>query len=86
MSGGNGTKYVTLVGDKNVHLYAESENTVCGIPIPIASGAEWTYAEPEKVCAACTKIKDKADDVLEAVAEPEPEPEPEPAPKAKAKK
>jgi hypothetical protein len=56
---GNGQKYVTLVGDKNVHLYAESEDTVCGIPIPIASGAEWTYVKPDKVCKACTKETEK---------------------------
>jgi hypothetical protein len=56
----NGTKYVALVGDKNVHLLADGERTECGIPIPIASGAEWTYAEPEKVCAACTKTETKA--------------------------
>jgi hypothetical protein len=58
---GNGAKYVSLVDDQNVHLYAETEATVCGIPVPVAGGAEWTYAEPAKVCAACTKAADKAD-------------------------
>ena len=60
MSGGNGQKYVSLLDDKTTHLYAETEATVCGIPIPVAGGAVWTYAEPEKVCPACSKAEDKA--------------------------
>lgn len=89
---GNGAKYVTLTDDKNVHLYAETEATVCGIPIPVASGASWTYAEPDKVCAACTKTADKAEKATEERAPFEegvdmPFAAPEPvAPKAKAKK
>lgn len=63
MSGLNGTKYVTLVDDKNVHILADGERTACGIPIPIAGGAEWTYAEPEKVCVVCSKAEDKAADL-----------------------
>jgi hypothetical protein len=70
MSGLNGQKYVTLVDDKNVHLYAETEATVCGIPIPVASGAEWTYAEPEKVCKACDKNATTYEDARDL---PEPE-------------
>ena len=65
MSGGNGAKYVTLADDKTSHLYAETEATVCGIPIPVAGGASWTYAEPEKVCPTCTKAADKAAGLLE---------------------
>jgi hypothetical protein len=64
MSGGNGPKYVTLDGKTN-HLYAETEATVCGIPVPIAGGAEWTYTEPEKVCPTCTKAEEKATKLLD---------------------
>lgn len=74
MSGGNGTKYVTLLDDKNVHLYAETEATLCGIPVPINGGAEWTYAEPAKVCATCTRTEDKAAELTEEGAETAPEP------------
>ena len=88
MSGGNGTKYVTLADDKAVHLYAETEATVCGIPIPIGGGAEWTYSEPEKVCAACSKADDKATKLQderapfeEGVETPFAAPEPTPAKK-----
>lgn len=86
---GNGAKYVTLVDDKTAHLYAETEATVCGIPIPIHSGATWTYAEPEKVCAACTKTADKAEKLTEERApfeEGVDMPHAAPEPKAKAKK
>jgi hypothetical protein len=57
---GNGAKYVTLADDKAVHLYAETESTLCGLPVPINGGAEWTYAEPEKVCKACEKASENA--------------------------
>jgi hypothetical protein len=57
---GNGAKYVTLADDKTVHLYAETEATLCGLPVPIAGGAEWTYTEPEKVCKACEKASENA--------------------------
>jgi hypothetical protein len=57
---GNGPKYVTLADDKAVHLYAETESTLCGLPVPINGGAEWTYAEAEKVCKACEKASENA--------------------------
>lgn len=49
-------KYITLGGEKKVHIYAESEFTQCGIPVPINSGATWTEDEPDKVCDACTAV------------------------------
>jgi hypothetical protein len=90
MSHENGTKYVTLADDKNVHLLADGERTVCGIPIPIAGGAEWTYVEPEKVCALCSKADEKAAELTAerapfeegVVLTPESESEPKPAKKA----
>jgi hypothetical protein len=57
---GNGPKYVTLADDKSVHLYAETESTLCGLPVPIAGGATWTYSEPAKVCKACEKAGENA--------------------------
>jgi hypothetical protein len=57
---GNGPKYVTLADDKTVHLYAETEATLCGLPVPIAGGASWTYTEAEKVCKACEKASESA--------------------------
>ena len=53
----SGIKYVTLLNDKNTHVYAEGEQTACGLPVPIHGGAEWTHTEPAKVCAACTKAQ-----------------------------
>ena len=49
-------KYVTLPNDKKVHVYAESEFTLCGIPVPINAGASWTETEPDKVCDACAAV------------------------------
>lgn len=86
---GNGAKYVTLADDKAVHLYAETEATVCGLPVPVAGGAEWTYAEPDKVCPACSKAKDKAEKALDERApfdEGVDLPFAAPEPKAEAKK
>jgi hypothetical protein len=57
---GNGPKYVTLADDKTAHRYAETEATLCGLPVPIAGGANWTYSEPEKVCKACEKAGENA--------------------------
>ena len=54
-------KYVTLPDDKAVHLYAESEFTKCGIPVPINAGATWTEDYDGKVCADCTKVDKKAE-------------------------
>ena len=50
-------KYVTLPNDKKNHIYAESEFTLCGIPVPINAGASWTEAEPDKVCDACLSVQ-----------------------------
>jgi hypothetical protein len=94
---GNGTKYVTLLDDKNVHILDAGERTACGIPVPINGGAEWTYAEPAKVCAVCSRTEDKAEKLTEErapfeegvdmpYAAPVPEAKPEPTTKAKAKK
>lgn len=57
----SGIKYVTLLTDKNVHVYGEGERTACGLIVPIHGGAEWTYEAPAKVCAACSKVEDKKD-------------------------
>lgn len=69
---GYGDKVVTLADDKAVHILAEGERTECGLPIPIAGGAEWTYANrdgQEATCKACLKSAEK---FTEAFEEPAP--------------
>lgn len=61
MAAGHGAKYVTLKDEKKAHIYAEGEWTRCGIPVPIAGGAEWTWTEAEKLCPDCEKIQKKVD-------------------------
>lgn len=62
---GTSDKLVTLPGDKTPHLLGADEQTECGLPIPIGSGATWTYQDrgdvTGKVCGACTKAVKKAD-------------------------
>ena len=60
-------KFIVL--DDKTHVVGFSEHTACGLVIPI--GETYTFDEPTKLCAQCSKLIDDSDEygVLKSVIE-----------------